>query len=718
MRYEADPSFDHGDDDALMPLDLYRYLDSVRRRRWPIAALVAVAVTIAVLHTRAQVPIYSAAATVLLDPSPPKVLANGVEDVVPLGAAPYWSTIEYYNAQLAILTSLELARETVQIDDVFRRMIPDGDDRSRISAAAGELAGALSVARNEGDPIVRIMVSHRDPALAAALANAHVQAYIRYGLDTRSRGTEQATRWLAGELASAEDKLRGAETELFEFKRENDLLSVSLADARNLVMANIERYDTALNEVRVQRARLEAKRRTMREARELDLALSPVFEIGDSKPGRDLVAAYHEAAVELDVLAAQLGERHPQLIEQQRKLNGIRKAMAREADRLIAAVDAEYRATVDTEATYQRQLEDYKQQAFALGPKEVDFNRLVRREASDEQRFGLLMQRMGEVELAGRLQASNIRTLDPAIVPGAPISHLRRNALLAAAAALVLGIMLSLLLDHVDRSVTSAAELERAAVATVLGVIPAIGDSELGADGDRDLLVFERPTSAVAECCRAIRTSLMFSGAGRRLKTLVIASPQPREGKTTAAIYLAAALAQSGQRVLLVDSDMRRPRLHGVFGSANGVGLSTLILGETELEDTIKTTDLPNLRVMPCGPIPPNPAELLMTSRFAEIIAQLGERFDRIILDSPPALMVTDALVLAKHADGVVGIFRAGSSLKSHVAKLAAAFARVDAPLTGVVLNGVALGGESYGYYYHDAAEDVAVVAAADAEAG
>jgi capsular exopolysaccharide synthesis family protein len=235
----------------------------------------------------------------------------------------------------------------------------------------------------------------------------------------------------------------------------------------------------------------------------------------------------------------------------------------------------------------------------------------------------------------------------------------------------------------------------------VLGVVPMLEELGSGHEDDRarDLYVHEHPISNVAECCRSLRTNILFSAADRPLKTIVVSSANPREGKTTCVIYLGTTMAQSGQRVLLIDTDMRKPRLHSLTGGSRGVGLSNLILGDRDYDEVIKTTDVPNLFVLPCGPLPPNPAELLMGHRFAKILADLGQRFDRIILDSPPLQPVTDAVLLSKQTDGVILVVQAGKTLREDIKRSANKIRGVGGAIFGVIVNAIEASDRD-GYYY------------------
>ena len=207
------------------------------------------------------------------------------------------------------------------------------------------------------------------------------------------------------------------------------------------------------------------------------------------------------------------------------------------------------------------------------------------------------------------------------------------------------------------------------------------------------------PKSQIAECCRSLRTNILFSAAEKPLRTIVVSSANPREGKTTCVIYLGTTMAQSGQRVLLIDTDMRKPRLHSLTGGSNVVGMSNLILGDRDYEEVIKSTDVPNLFVLPCGPLPPNPAELLMGHRFEKILAELKERFDRIILDSPPLQPVTDAVLLSKQTDGAILVVQAGKTLREDLKRSANKIRSVGGAIFGVIVNAIEASDRD-GYYY------------------
>jgi capsular exopolysaccharide synthesis family protein len=297
---------------------------------------------------------------------------------------------------------------------------------------------------------------------------------------------------------------------------------------------------------------------------------------------------------------------------------------------------------------------------------------------------------------------TNVHPLDPALVPTNPVYPvLRTNIVTAVVLSFLLGLGLVFVLVLFDRSIKSTRDATQATGAPLLGIIPMLDESELAeaTDNNRDLYVHRNPGSRIAECCRSLRTNIMFSAADRVLKTIVVSSANPREGKTTSVIYLGTTFAQSGQRVLLVDTDMRRPRLHASTDVSRQTGLTNLILGEHNYDEFIKKTEIPNLFVLPCGPLPPNPAELLMSQRFQNVLAELTSRFDRVILDSPPLGMVTDAVVLSKKTDGAILIVKAGATLREDIKRSARQIRSVNGTIFGVIVNAIEPDHRD-GYYY------------------
>ena len=696
-------------EDSASVFDLRHYARLLLKRKWVILAVFALVVTGAVFWTLRQTKLYVATATIIIDPKAPEVLGGEVQEVVQMGSGGMWWNEDYYNTQVEILESRNLARMTVLQHDLQKnsKVVGEGaaaaDEEARIKAATSVILRSLSIKQSDQNRIFQVRMTHKDPEIAAYLANAHVETYIQYNLNLRSEGTEFASEWLTDELDKAEKGLRNSELKLFEFKKENDMLSESLEDRANLVSSNIERYTTALEEAKMRRTEIENLRRRLREVAELDVLESPVFALTDSETGEELKKQYYEETKALTSLETDFGNKAPEYQKQKEKVENLYKALKREAQVATGAVERRYMTINETVAAYRKELDGYRQEAFNLEEKAIDYNPLARTEKNDEEKYNTLRDRLRSSDLISRLKTVNIRPLDAALVPQrSSFPRLDRNIALASVLGLVLGIGLALMLEFLDRTIKTAEDVQQHAGVAVLGIIPLLSEGKKGQlPPDVDLLVAREPTSRAAECCRQIRTNLLFMSADHNFETLVVSSPNPREGKSTTVMYLASTMAQSGQRVLIIDSDMRRPRLHRAMGLDRKAGLSNLIVGDASADEVIKSTDVQNLFFLPCGPTPPNPAELLMTSRFAEVLASLKTKFDRIILDSPPILAVTDALVMSKLADGVVLVIRAGETSSDDCRNASRQLRDVGARVAGVVLNELDVEDKSYGYYSH-----------------
>jgi capsular exopolysaccharide synthesis family protein len=347
----------------------------------------------------------------------------------------------------------------------------------------------------------------------------------------------------------------------------------------------------------------------------------------------------------------------------------------------------------------------------ALNAVELEYKRL---EAAAQSRKDLntqLMVRQKEAQLQAEARANNVRILDAALVPERPVSpRLFVNLSVALLIALFGGIGLALLIDSLDSSVKNQEQLEKEFGLTFLGLVPSMRPQrrkkgnrfEPTGPIDPDRYVLDYPHSTAAECVRTVRTNLLFMAPERELRKLLITSAGPREGKTSTSVNIAATMAMSGNRVLLIDSDLRRPRIHRIFDLENNRGLSNLVLDpERDLATVAQPSGVENLDIMCSGPIPPNPAELLHTASFHRVVERLLERYDRIIFDSPPVCAVTDALILGNVCDGAVLVVRAGQTSREMVKKASRLLADVKVNILGALLNNVDVSRRGYGQYYY-----------------
>ncbi len=357
---------------------------------------------------------------------------------------------------------------------------------------------------------------------------------------------------------------------------------------------------------------------------------------------------------------------HPKLAACLQKVGEARSDLIHELENVVKGAQLELTEALARERNLQSLLDATKAEAFEVNKRQIEFERLKREADNNQRLYDMVLKRLKDTELSGMLRTSNARVLDAARPNPSPLRpNVRNNLMLGLLLGLLGGLGLAFGLEQLDTTVKSQADLEEKVGVAFLGVLPHIAPEKDAPADDLDLYVFRHPKSTVAEACRAVRTNLLFMSPDRPLRTILVTSSGPREGKSTTAIATALAMAQSGGRVLLVDTDMRRPRLHRALGVPNDKGVSSVLVGDAKLEDVIKSTEVPGLFLIPSGPIPPNPAELFHTKAFREFVETVESRFDRVIFDSPPVNAVADSAVLATQVDGTLLVVRTDATHKA-----------------------------------------------------
>jgi len=692
---------------------LRHYAQILRKRIWVVLAILAVGVTGTVLHTMREPKIYEASATIIINPQAPRV--NKDADVIELGAGNgYEDSRDFYNTQIEVITSFPIARATVLQGDAPkyydrlapRAQFPTLSDEKRIDLAAETFLGMVSAAQHRDSRVVAIRVRNIDPEFAQALANAHVVSYMASLRTKRTVGTGQASQVLSVQLDDAQKQVRAAEDKITAFKAQHDLITQSFDDKQNTVVSELQRYTAALADTKVKRVELAAQRKRAMALASTNILESPIFALGTNSAVVDqLKAEYVKATQHYVEIDATYGPKTEENRVAKEKVDKLYAQLQSEAKRAMAEIEERYQAVATAETGYEQLVTERRKGAESLDKLYAEYAPLVRDLKSAEEQYSKLTNLLSSSRQEGQNGMINVEPDEMARSAYLVLPRMRSNIALAVVLSLLAGLGLAFLLDHLDRTIKGAEGIEDLVGSPLLGIIPILTEVPSGdtatAVAARDLYVFRNPTSQAAECCRSIRTNILFASAERQMKTITVSSPRPREGKTTTTIYIGTIMAQSGQRVLLIDTDLRRPRLHKSLGVSKERGLTSLLLGDSNYDDVIKSTDVPNLFVLPCGPLPPNPAELLLTKRFKTVLDELSQRFDRILLDSPPLLAVTDAVVLSRISDGVVLVAQAGKTFRDDVTMAARQLRDVNAPILGVILNVIDISDRRYGGYYY-----------------
>jgi polysaccharide biosynthesis transport protein len=716
--------------DAEAGFGIWEYVAILRRRWMLIALIVVLALGGTAFVTLRMTKVYRATATLRIEVQAPRVLGADVENVVEMGTGSFWSNVEYYETQYKIISSRDVMLRVVKKhqlneDPDFLGEPPEkraSFKPASFDTAALVLQGMLKVEPVKDSRLVLVQIDDTNPRRAQMLANAVAAAYVDKNLETMLKSTIDAVDWLSGQLDDAKAKLSKSEEAVLAYKKEKDILSVSLEDKQNLIAAQMTEAAQRLMETRAKRIELQARKDAIAKAAAVKDPLAiPIEALNNNSLIQSLKQKYTELAQQNGELSARYGEKFPKIVELNAKMEQIRLDITREVHNIIASVDYELEAARNTEAGLNAALDDFKRQAQELAEKEIPYNTLAREAQNNTKVYEMLLGRSGEADLSRLLRVNNVDVLDAALLPTAPIlPRVSMNLAIALVVGLLLGVGLAVLIEFADRTVKTQDDVDAFGV-PFLGIVPSIGSSsghasayyekgggkratkEESAAINFDTYAHEFPKSQVAESLRSIRTNLLFMATDRAMKRILVTSPSPQEGKTTVAANLAVVMAQSGTRVLLVDTDMRRPRLHGAFGVERPrVGLSTMVLGESDADGSIRRTAIPNLDVLPCGPTPPNPSELIHTEAFSRVVGEISARYDRVIFDSPPIGVVTDAAILSKLVDGTVLIFKSLLTTRDAARHAVGVLRDIDAPILGAVLNDLDLANKKYGrHYYH-----------------
>ena len=561
--------------------------------------------------------------------------------------------------------------------------------------------------------IVEIHYSHPDPRLAAQIVNMLINTYIEQNFKTKFESTMQTSDWLSGQLADLAMKVETSQEKLVRYQKEHDILGID--EKQNIVT-------TKLDELNKELTAAEGDRMQKESAYKLASAGDP--EIFAKAEPSSLINQLRTQESDLRMKYAetttQFGSSYPKVMQLGNQLKQVEASIQAEDKRIASRVQNEYLSALQREKLLGAALDVQKQEANHLNESAIEYNLLKRDAESNRQLYEGLLQKLKEAGVSAGLRSSNIRIVDLARVPTSPSApNIPRNIVLGLALGLFGGVGLAFVLEGLDNTVRTPEEAQIISALPSLGIIPlsrkliaknrnnghprlTLSSRPSESADSLELVTFARPKSELSESYRALRTSILLSSLGSPPKVILVTSALPQEGKTTTSINCAIVLAQRGGRVLLVDADLRRPGIHKALGLRNTSGLSRLMTGGDRPEDAIVSTEIPNLFVLTAGPPPPQPAELLGSPLMKDYLARWRKEFDHIIIDTPPALSVTDAVLLSVEADSVLIVLRSGQTTKAALRRVRDLLSHVNARITGIVVNAFDLhSGSSYYYQYN-----------------
>ncbi|HTA91787.1 MAG TPA: polysaccharide biosynthesis tyrosine autokinase [Polyangiaceae bacterium] len=703
------------------------------RKHWPIMVCIFVAsVVVASVYTSNQVRIYEAAATVQLDPQPLTPL--GHQQSTESGSDSYWSNQEYFATQYQVITSRRVAELVAKklgltMDSAFlTNQVGSASASVHVSLedAAETLRARLKVEPIQDSRLARVKYTDADPARAQRVLSAVVDTYVEQNLDTSMDATNKTVEWLDTQLTRLKTDLESQEMSLHDFKIKYNLLSVSYDDQANMVRAEIQQLNSNLTELKSKKEAVAARLAVLKSVDPQDPSEIPATELVANETLGQLRSAYVTAKQEAAMLkAGGKGDNHPDVQRINAQVGSTRAAIIQEIQNIKNGAQMEL-VTVNHQLSGLTSLyEAARQEALQLNLKELEYSRLQRSKENTEKLFSMVLERSTESGLAKMAPFNNVRVLDRPLKPVAPVfPRTSTNLAVGIAMGLLLGFAGAAGREMMDRTVRNSEDIERELGLAVLGSLPDVtreGSAlNLGyyygrrrarkkqeddpvaaaantAQASPELLVHTHPKSVVAEAARAIRTNLMFMSPDNPYRCLLVTSAGPAEGKTTVAASIAIAIAQTGQRVCLVDCDLRKPRVHKVFNELNDKGVTTALLEPGQLPSLVVETQVSNLWILRAGPTPPNPADLMHSEAFGRVLQELRAEFDRVVIDSPPIGLVTDGVILSTRVDATVLVVRALTTRRDAAKRAVRSLRDVGANCAGFVLNAVS---SSERYYY------------------
>ena len=704
-------------------MDIWR---TVVKQRFVILSVTILCFAGSVIYSFRAKPVYESVSRVEINPNDEPKVGLMVEEA----ARSIDTGANLMATEILVLQSNSVILETAQSPELASRLraasqkpgtpaqpAPTGElsPRERI-AMIQSIKGGLAVKAVNGTQMVDIRFRSQDPKLATDVVNKLVETYIDADLRSKFNRTMHVSAWLQKQLEDLKQQAADAQQRLADYQRAHNIVGTD--ETSNLTMQALGQISGDLETAEADRIVKEARMRDFG-AQDADL----VSLTGDNPAVALLRTELKELQEQRAQLSLKFGERHPRMQEIDEQMAKVQTRLNNEVGLARRQIHNEYDSSLQLETQLRHRLDAQKEEAYRLN-EDVAQYAILRHEAElNRDLYDALQMRLKEASVTAGLSATDITVIDRAQVPFVPVAPKKTaNMLMGLFGGLLAGILVAFMIESIDDRVQTSDEVENASLLASLATIPHIADAPGKRKGEEDdmfsstptrarqLISLHSPKSLAGEAYRGLRSSLLLSSIDRPPRVIVITSAFPGEGKTTTAVNCAITLSQRGERVLLVDADLRRGSLDRVFGIEDrSFGLSTVLTRPNEHNDILAPVpELPNLFVLPTGPRPPNPAEMLSSHRMEEQLRQWMRDYDRVVLDTAPVLAVSDTQAMASLADTVVLVVRAGVTRKRALIRARDLLWRINAPVAGVVVNDVDMRLENfytyrygmYGYHY------------------
>ena len=628
----------------------------------------------------------------------------------------------------AILSRVTFQKQEEEAPATIGTLSPDSDsamrrskeDSVRLAPFVSMIGGGLQAEQVKDTRTLRVTFTHTDPAIAAAVANGVAQDFIDRTFEGKTEKFTGASKWLDTTTREFKAKLERAEQDLADYSKGHDIFSTD-GKGETLTTDKLSRLHDQTTRTETDRILRQSVYEEVKAGRVAGLPAA----FSDPKLGA-LQAKLDELQTAAERLDQKFGPDHPDVKTTRLEIKNTKAQLESSRKALEDKLKAEYELVFRDEKSLKLALAQAKGEAVQQNQNAIQFNILKQEVDTAKAMYTDFLQKTSQAKVEVAQQHNNMRLIQPARVPGGPVGPARfRMIMIGFFLSLVGGVGLAYFLEYVDNTIKTVEDVGRYVRLPALGVIPAMASIatarklRTGSNGkrlaarngstnaaqdfpyDSDRLALADSRSSAAEAYRVVRTSMLLSTAGNPPKTVLVTSGQPGEGKTTTVVNTAISLAQLGASVLIIDCDLRKPSAHKVFGLDHTKGLSTYLSRDIEIDGLIHKLQIPNLSLLPCGPIPPNPAELISSDRMKNLLQMLAGRYDHILVDSPPLIHVTDPVILSSIVDGVILVVHGGKSSRAVAQRARQELVSVGAKIFGVVLNNVDMRREGYDEYYY-----------------
>jgi capsular exopolysaccharide synthesis family protein len=701
-------------------INLREYWNVVLKHKWTVIGIFAVAVIVTAVATFLTTPIYRATTIVQIEREVAKVVefqdSNPSESAGP----------DFYQTQYELLKSRSLAKRVVDQMGVARLKTAIPEKNASIiewikglldsgkslnpkyaaetkklnqeeikSAHANQLLASLTIEPVRSSRLVKVSFDSPDAQTAAKVANSVAQNFINVNMERKFESTNYAKSFLEERLVQVKDKLEKAERAMLEYARDNQIYNLGGEKGGTTASRNLEGFNEALSVAQQERIKAESLYRQLEAAHGGELP--QVLE-------SSIIKSLRETKVKLESeYQDKLGTfkpTYPAMLDLSARIAEVDVQLKKEKKVVSDSIKASYEAAKDHESLINEKFVVSKTEVLDLQTRSIQYNILQREADTNRQLYDGLLQRYKEVGVGADVGSNNIFVVDAAEVPKSPFKpDFTKNIILASILGLLLGVGLAFLFEHLDDTFKRSSDVEDLLGLSVIGLIPAA--EELTAGISIVQLSIDDSRAGVVEAYRSVRTALQFSTEHGAPKMVAITSSEKGESKTTSSVGVGIQFAQFGSKVLIIDADLRNPSLHKMFGGDNQHGLTNILVGGDSPAKVTQNTPIANLYYISSGPLPPNPAELLSSSSMREMLDLAREKFDFIIIDSPPILGLADVLVIAKLVDNVILQIHSGSTTKTTVQAALKRLAAIRIRPLGCMLTRMRQGSHGYNYEYY-----------------